>query len=429
MFNLPECNDEIIISAMQELERRAFISAFIYLPCWLIIALNNQGNAFIQDTIALISLIFIVILSFHVALHYQFNRLLENNLYRARLLLVILIILPCLMLGSICSWCIYLHISYSITVPFIIITAVLCTATSLLLTIDPVYKVMIPLAMTLPAFTAVIVEDTAENLVFLPLVFLNILYIIKSSQVKFQDYWHALITFSYFKEKSLTLENMAFTDFLTQKPNRLQADKQLSALCTEALSTGKILVWMIIDIDNFKKINDSYGHPFGDICLMLVADALASYSQKMGGFFARYGGEEFVFIKICDSATEIHQLAQGLMQQSSKTRICHDDATINITYSIGISSLNPQLNQQTTNDLIAQADQALYIAKHEGKNQYRCYGETHNALEQQMQIFKTPLACCPSHTQQEQCVPAQIHDELKINDSSHSMPQHDKLQP
>ena len=57
------------------------------------------------------------------------------------------------------------------------------------------------------------------------------------------------------------------------------------------------------------------------------------------------------------------------MQQSSKTRICHDDATINITYSIGISSLNPQLNQQTTNDLIAQADQALYIAKHEGGNQ------------------------------------------------------------
>ncbi|WP_308469263.1 GGDEF domain-containing protein [Acinetobacter brisouii] len=134
-------------------------------------------------------------------------------------------------------------------------------------------------------------------------------------------------------------------------------------------------------------------------------------------------------MKIFDSATEIHQLAQGLMQQSLKTRICHDDATINITYSIGISSLNPQLNQQTTNDLIAQADQALYIAKHEGKNQYRCYGETHNALEQQMQIFKTPLACCPSHTQQEQYVPAQIHNELKINDSSHSMLQHDKLQP
>ncbi len=77
---------------------------------------------------------------------------------------------------------------------------------------------------------------------------------------------------------------MAFTDFLTQKPNRLQADKQLSALWTEALSTGKILVWMIVDIDNFKKINDSYGQPFGDICLKLVADTLASYSQKMGGF-------------------------------------------------------------------------------------------------------------------------------------------------
>lgn len=112
---------------------------------------------------------------------------------------------------------------------------------------------------------------------------------------------------------------MAFTDFLTQKPNCLHADQRLSALWT-----GKIRVGIIIDIDNFKKINDSDGHPFGDICLMLVVDALASYSQKMGGFFARYDGEECVFIKICDSATEIHQLAQGLMQQSSKTRICHD---------------------------------------------------------------------------------------------------------
>lgn len=77
---------------------------------------------------------------------------------------------------------------------------------------------------------------------------------------------------------------MAFTDFLTQKPNRLQADKLLSALWTEALSTGKILVGIIIDIDNFKKINDGDGQPFGDICLMLVADAFVSYNQKMRGF-------------------------------------------------------------------------------------------------------------------------------------------------
>lgn len=72
---------------------------------------------------------------------------------------------------------------------------------------------------------------------------------------------------------------MAFTDFLTQKPNCLHADQRLSALWA-----GKILVGIIIDIDNFKKINDGDGQPFDDICLMLVTDALVSYNQKMGGF-------------------------------------------------------------------------------------------------------------------------------------------------
>lgn len=177
---------------------------------------------------------------------------------------------------------------------------------------------------------------------------------------------------------------MAFTDFLTQKPNCLHADQRLSVLWA-----GKILVGIIIDIDNFKKINDGDGQPFDDICLMLVTDAFQLQS-KNERFFARYDGEECVFIKICDSAIAIHQLAQGLMQQSLKTRICHDDATINITYSIGISSLNPQLNQQTTNDLIAQADQALYIAKHEGKNQYRCMEKRIMRLNNKCRYLKHP---------------------------------------
>ncbi|MHA3051951.1 GGDEF domain-containing protein [Acinetobacter sp. ANC 4640] len=407
MFNLPECNNEIIISAMQELERRAFISAFIYLPCWLIIALNNQDNVFIQETFYSISFFFLTILIFHIILHYRFSRLLENNFHRARLFLAILIIIPCLMLGSMCSWCIYLHINYTITVPFIIITAVLCTATSLLLTIDPIYKIMVPLAMILPALTAVLVENSSENLIFLPLASINIFYIIRSSQLKFRDYWQALITFSYFKQKSITLENMAFTDFLTQKPNRLHADKQLSILWDQAKAQQQCLAWMMIDIDNFKNINDTYGHPFGDICLMLVADALDSYSQKVNGFFARYGGEEFVFIKVCRSGTEIHQLAQGLMQQSSKTRICHDDVTINITYSIGVSSLCPHMTSQNLNDLIVQADLALYIAKHEGKNQYRCYGETQDYIEQQMKTPSPNATCCSIENKQgNSCSPA-----------------------
>jgi diguanylate cyclase (GGDEF)-like protein len=121
--------------------------------------------------------------------------------------------------------------------------------------------------------------------------------------------------------------------------------------------------------------------------------------------FARYGGEEFVFIKACRSGAEIHQLAQGLMQQSSKTRICHDDVTINITYSIGVSSLCPHMTSQNFNDLIAQADLALYIAKHEGKNQYRCYGETQDYIEQQLKMPSLNATCCSIENKQETPVP------------------------
>jgi two-component system cell cycle response regulator len=121
---------------------------------------------------------------------------------------------------------------------------------------------------------------------------------------------------------------------------------------------------LFLDIDNFKSINDTWGHPEGDLVLKALAGFLHSH-VRLADVLCRYGGEEFVVLLPQTSWNQAYRLAERLRQGIAATAIplCH--GKIHITVSIGVSRLTPQLSGE---DLVKAADAALYKAKQAGKN-------------------------------------------------------------
>ncbi len=159
----------------------------------------------------------------------------------------------------------------------------------------------------------------------------------------------------------------AMTDSLTNLSNRKHFDQELERLIQCANETNQPLCLVMLDIDHFKTFNDTYGHQTGDQVLRLVAATL-NKNVKGGDVAARYGGEEFSLIlpgtELKDAVTlsdKIRKIIQAkeLLKRSTNEKLGR------ITASFGVSKL---LSKDSPATLIERADQALYAAKHAGRN-------------------------------------------------------------
>mgnify|MGYP005989306889 CR=1 FL=1 len=160
------------------------------------------------------------------------------------------------------------------------------------------------------------------------------------------------------------LNILATTDDLTQLYNRRKIMSLLSSQFAKYKTNDKALYVAIFDLDNFKKINDVYGHVMGDQVLQLVAQCAKKElgtQQKIG----RYGGEEFLVILDIDGYKEAYAKLDQFRAAVSKLTLPNLDSQI--TISIGLSEASEQDNYQT--DIIQRADKALYKAKKAGRNQ------------------------------------------------------------
>lgn len=165
------------------------------------------------------------------------------------------------------------------------------------------------------------------------------------------------------------LANAALTDLLTGLPNRRSAMDQLEQAWSAASRTGSPLSVMVIDIDHFKRINDSYGHAAGDLVLREVADTLRA-SVRRGDSICRIGGEEFLVI--CPN-TELKAAllsAERLRATLEAKKIGIGASEQTITASIGVATREP--DTPDIDALVSAADQALYLAKDSGRNLTCC---------------------------------------------------------
>ena len=165
------------------------------------------------------------------------------------------------------------------------------------------------------------------------------------------------------------LERIAITDSLTGLFNRRYFFERVEQLLPSALEEKSSVALIMIDVDHFKNINDTYGHTVGDRVMKHVVAALVS-RVRTADIMARYGGEEFVlFLKDVGSRGAL-ALAERMRAQVEETPYPLGEGNIPTTISVGITICDTSRENPVLDDLIVRADRALYAAKQNGRN--RC---------------------------------------------------------
>ncbi|VEB38637.1 regulatory protein (GGDEF domain) [Legionella sainthelensi] len=161
------------------------------------------------------------------------------------------------------------------------------------------------------------------------------------------------------------------TDSLTGLLNHSSVLNRLNIEISRATQQKSSLSFVMIDIDNFKLINDTYGHPFGDAVIKKLASMLMMNLRNQD-IIGRYGGEEFVLILPGANLENTQKICNNLRIQFADHAFTINDQQVHVTISIGISSVT---HSHDFNDIVNYADQALYKAKQNGKNQIVVYSE------------------------------------------------------
>ena len=167
------------------------------------------------------------------------------------------------------------------------------------------------------------------------------------------------------------LSRISLTDSLTHLANRRQFDTIFPVRWQEAVDKGLGLGLMVIDVDHFKEYNDYYGHPQGDVCLRQVAKAMQACSRDTD-LLVRFGGEEFVVL-MSDATPEAATSAAERMRRCVESLQIPTSGALAasfVTVSVGVAVLYPNVGL-APDELLSQADQALYAAKRQGRNRVR----------------------------------------------------------
>jgi two-component system chemotaxis family response regulator WspR len=167
------------------------------------------------------------------------------------------------------------------------------------------------------------------------------------------------------------LQRLSNVDGLTGLGNRRYFDEYAAAQWKLALREQKSIAVLMIDVDDFKRYNDSYGHMAGDEVLKGVAAALKKSIERPTDLAARFGGEEFIVILPSTPFSALHELGERVRRSVEELGIPHKASTVggHATISVGGAATLPR-SEGCILQLIESADQALYAAKHAGKNRF-----------------------------------------------------------
>ncbi|MNT37248.1 Response regulator PleD [compost metagenome] len=168
------------------------------------------------------------------------------------------------------------------------------------------------------------------------------------------------------------LRRLASSDPLTGVPNRRHFEECSAQIIAAREAQGHAVAVLMVDVDHFKKINDTHGHPVGDEVLKAVARRCRE-ALRDRDLFARFGGEEFIALLSAPVIDEVPVAAERLRSAIAAEPITVGGTRINVSISVGaaIGEALPGADQPLLEELVARADEALYQAKTEGRNRVR----------------------------------------------------------
>lgn len=171
------------------------------------------------------------------------------------------------------------------------------------------------------------------------------------------------------KKANEKLKRLTYVDGLTEVNNRRYFEEFSDKEWNRAIRNSTPFSLIMIDIDFFKRYNDTYGHLKGDECLRKIAGITKQTIKRSVDFVARYGGEEFIVVLPDTDIEAAARLAEIIRVNVEATAIEHSDSSISkfVTISLGVASIIPKRNTKS-DSLLSEADKALYRAKQEGRN-------------------------------------------------------------
>ena len=172
-------------------------------------------------------------------------------------------------------------------------------------------------------------------------------------------------------ENNLDLTDKVHYDALTGIYNRRFMEDNLKRVMKTTSRSGSTLSVLMMDIDFFKKYNDTYGHSEGDICLKTVAETIAESLLRPDDFVARYGGEEFIVILPDTDESGARVMANKILTNIRGKNIPHEKNEVAncVTTSIGVTTSDVKRGEEGS-DYVKRADEALYVSKQNGRDRY-----------------------------------------------------------
>jgi len=370
-----------------DLTIRARGGIVIYLAVWLITAIwsdipKTSPLFFYLNSFLMVAISIMRIINYKMFMRHDLN---TQKMYSW---LVFLILIGALHWGILSAWIIFGSEYKSLYYPYMIILPAFAIGGSAVLSISHIIRILYPLFIFIPSFSAAIIIGGSENYILALLLVFALFYVFEASRVSRKDYLNAIDSRWEAYDRAKQMELLSITDQLTGLHNRMYFSKCFPREWKRCSRLKTPLSVLLIDLDHFKVINDSYGHIAGDECLIKVAKAMKSEIKRDTDIVARYGGEEFIIILPDSDLALSTEFAKKLVRKIAEIEFFWEEKQIKVTCSIGVASIVP--NQNTDSQLfIKAADNAMYQAKAKGRNQY--------CISQELSSWVKPLVHKPNH--------------------------------
>jgi len=257
---------------------------------------------------------------------------------------------------------------HPLMMPLILVMVGLGTSGAVILSIDNTVRFWYPVVALAPIGIAhLLSQPGAVNVLLAIMNIVVIFHVDAATRLVHKDYWDALEARNLLEERAKSLESLSTTDGLTQIPNRLHFERCLEGAWAQAILEQQPVSVLLVDLDHFKNINDTYGHSIGDECLKAAAQSMVKGMLRESDRVARWGGEEFIILLPNADRGAAQTVAHRVLKAVGNTRIPYPGGMVRLACSIGVATLNPR-DRCEAKDLINDADRALYEAKSQGRN-------------------------------------------------------------
>jgi diguanylate cyclase (GGDEF)-like protein len=279
--------------------------------------------------------------------------------------LIALILFSALHWGVLTAWVIYGSEYQQLHYPYMVILPGFAIGGTAVLGISRIIGFFYPLLIFIHSFVMGLFAGGTENLIMISLALFSLFYVKGASRASYHDYRQAIKSHEVAEERAKEMYRLSITDQLTGLKNRMFFNNQFSDEWMRCRRYQLPLSILMIDLDFFKKINDTYGHIAGDKCLKQVASVLELEIHRATDTLARYGGEEFVVMLPDTDLSMSKKFAEKLVRAVADFVL--NEKSVPVSCSIGVASAIPDNDTGSEKRLMA-ADDALYQAKEQGKN-------------------------------------------------------------